>query len=78
MWRKSGVFISEKLQPDAGSDAVQGGPMHPISSNHWQRGTSEGRGPTRPVSRKTRASGPAPCNGTDQIIRARVQKQSPK
>jgi hypothetical protein len=59
-WRKSGVFITEKLQPDAGPDAVQGGPVRPVSSNHRLRHTREGRGPARPVPRGTEASGHAP------------------
>jgi hypothetical protein len=59
-WRKSRVFISEKLQPDAGPDAVQGGPARPVSSNRRQRCTREGRGPARPVPRGTKASGHAP------------------
>jgi hypothetical protein len=59
-WRKSRVFISEKLQPDAGPDAVQGGPARPVSSNHWQRRTREGRGPARPVPCGPGASGHAP------------------
>jgi hypothetical protein len=42
-WRKSGVFISEKLQPDVG--------LRPVSSNHRQRRAREGRGPVaRPVT----------------------------
>jgi hypothetical protein len=36
-WRKSGMFISEKLQPDAGLDAVQGGPARPVNSSRGQR-----------------------------------------
>jgi hypothetical protein len=59
-WRKSGVFISEKLQPDAGPDAVQGGPARLISSNCRHRCTREGRGPARPIPRGTGASGHAP------------------
>jgi hypothetical protein len=60
-WQKSGVFISEILQPDAGPDAVQGGPARPVSSNRRQRRTREGLGPARPVPRGARASGHAPC-----------------
>jgi hypothetical protein len=58
-WQKSRVFISKKLQPDAGPDAVQGGPACPVSSNRRQRRTREGHGPARPVPRGTRASGHA-------------------
>jgi hypothetical protein len=36
-WRKSGVFITEKLQPDAGLDVVQGGLARPVSSSRGQR-----------------------------------------
>jgi hypothetical protein len=36
-WRKSEVFISEKLQPDTGPDAVKGGPARPVSSSRAQR-----------------------------------------
>jgi hypothetical protein len=36
-WRKSGVFIPEKLQLDAGPDAVQDGPARPVSSSRGQR-----------------------------------------
>jgi hypothetical protein len=54
------VFISEKLQPDARPDVVQGGPARPVSSNHRQRRTREGRGPARPVPRGTRATGHVP------------------
>jgi hypothetical protein len=37
-WRqKSRVFITEKRQPDAGPDAVQGGPARPVSSSRGQR-----------------------------------------
>jgi hypothetical protein len=59
-WRKSRVFISEKLQPDARPDAVQGGPAHPISSNRKQTRAQEGRGPARSVPRGTSAFGHAP------------------
>jgi hypothetical protein len=59
-WRKFGVFISEKLQPDARLDAVQGGPARPVSSNRRQRHTREGHGPVRLVPRKTGASGHTP------------------
>jgi hypothetical protein len=44
-------FISEKLQPDAGPDMVQGEPVRPISSNHRQRRTRE--------RSQTGASGPS-------------------
>jgi hypothetical protein len=54
------VFISEKLQPDAGPDAVQGRPARLVSSNRRQRRTREGRGPARPVPHGTGASGNAP------------------
>jgi hypothetical protein len=60
-WRKSRVFISEILQLDTGSDAVQGGPMRLVSSNRRQRCTREGRGPARPAPRGTGASSHAPC-----------------
>jgi hypothetical protein len=59
-WRKSEVFISKKLQPDAGPDAARGGPVCPVSSNRRQRRTREGRGPARPVPHGTGASGHAP------------------
>jgi hypothetical protein len=59
-WQKSKVFISEKLQPDAGPDAVQGGPARPVSSNRRQRHTREGRGSACPVPRGTEASGHTP------------------
>jgi hypothetical protein len=61
-WRKSEVFISEKLQPDAGPDTVQGGPARPVSSNRRQKRTREGHGPARPVPRGSGASGHAPCD----------------
>jgi hypothetical protein len=32
-WRKSEMFITEKLRSDAGPDAVQGGPACPVSSS---------------------------------------------
>jgi hypothetical protein len=35
--QKSGVFIPEKLQPDAGPDMVHGGPACPVSSSRGQR-----------------------------------------
>jgi hypothetical protein len=59
-WRKSGVFISEKLQPNAGPDTVQGEPARPVSSNRRQRHTREGHGPARPVPHGSGASGHAP------------------
>jgi hypothetical protein len=52
--------MSEKLQPDAGPDMIQGGPACPVSSNHRQMRTQEGRGPAHPVPRGTGASGHAP------------------
>jgi hypothetical protein len=59
-WQKSGVFNSEKLQPDVVPDAVQGGPARPVSSNRRQRRTREGHGPTRPVPCRSGASGHTP------------------
>jgi hypothetical protein len=59
-WRKSVVFISEKLQLDTGPNAIQGGPARPVSSNRRQRRTREGHGPARPVPRGTGASGHTP------------------
>jgi hypothetical protein len=38
-WRKSRVFISEKLKLDAGPDMVQGGPTRSVSLNRRQRRT---------------------------------------
>jgi hypothetical protein len=35
--QKSGVFITEKRQPDAGPDTVQGGLARPVSSSRGQR-----------------------------------------
>jgi hypothetical protein len=60
-WRKSGVFISKKLLPDAGPDAVQGGK---------QRRTHEGRRPTRPVPRGSGASGHAPSGQRVSLCRS--------
>jgi hypothetical protein len=59
-WQKFGVFISEKLQPDADPDAVQVGPARPVSSNHRQRRTREGHGPARLGPCGTGASDHAP------------------
>jgi hypothetical protein len=59
-WQKSEVFISEKLQPDAGPDAVQGGPVRLVSSNRTQTRAREGHGLARPVPRGTGASSQTP------------------